>query len=178
MQKKNYEKNKNSFVELKNKIVINKPNIFSFGCGIGLVYLGAKEVFEDINYFGIDECDWEIKKTENYKNFEPRIPKTMKFDEGIFLLSICRENVVICFFNSLFTIASNTENLQEQLTRALSSKKNFYIVCDFTINSTYHMPKEEMNFLNRLIKALNNNFKFKHFEILSGDGIIIYGENK
>ena len=33
--------------------------------------------------------------------------------KDIFLLSICRENVVICFFNSLFTIASNTENLQE-----------------------------------------------------------------
>lgn len=40
---RNYDKNKESFVELK-KIVGNKnPTIFSFGCGLGLDYIGATE---------------------------------------------------------------------------------------------------------------------------------------
>jgi len=67
---KNYEKNKESFKELKKVLRDRRPNIISFGCGLGLDYVGAKEVFGDnFNYYGIDECDWAIKKTENYNNF-------------------------------------------------------------------------------------------------------------
>lgn len=174
---KNYEKNKESFAELKKITGERKLNIFSFGCGLGLDYVGAKEVFDNnFNYYGIEECEWAIKKTDNYKNFEPKLPKTMKFDEGIFLLTATRENAALCFFNSLFTILNNTEDLQKQLSEALQNKRNFYIVCDYTINSNYHMPKEEQDFINKLLRKLNGQFKFKRFEILSGDGIIVCGE--
>ena len=174
---KNYEKNKESFGELKKIIGNIKPNIFSFGCGLGLDYVGAKEIFGDnLNYYGIEECELAIKKTDNYKNFEPKLPKTMQFDEGMFLLTATRDNAVLCFFNSLFTISNNTEDLQKQLFEALQNKRNFYIVCDYTINSNYHMPKEEQDFINKLLRRLNGQFKFKRFKILGGDGIIICGE--
>lgn len=174
---KNYEKNKESFSELKTIIGTTKPNIFSFGCGLGLDYVGAKEIFgNNLNYYGIEEFEWAIKKTDNYKNFEPKLPKTMKFDEGMFLLTATRDNAVLCFFNSLFTISNNTEDLQKQLLEALQNKRNFYIICDYTINSNYHIPKEEQDFINKLLRRLHGQFKFKRFEILSGDGIIICGE--
>lgn len=107
---KNYIKNKESFFELK-KILGNKtPTIFSFGCGIGLDYIGAKEVFgKDVEYYGIDECEWAIAKTNNYKNFSPHLPKTIKFNTGVFLLNANQKNLVLCFFNSLFTISENTK---------------------------------------------------------------------
>lgn len=174
--KKNYMKNKESFVELKKILGDKKPNIISFGCGLGLDYVGAKEVFGDnFNYYGIDGCDWAIKKTENYKNFTPKLPKTMKYDDGVFLLNILKENAVLCFFNSLFTI-SNNSNLDEELFKALQNMKNFYIVCDYTINSNYHMPSEEQDFLKKLKDKVRGQFKFKQYEILEGSGIIITGE--
>lgn len=117
-----------------------------------------------------------IKKTENYKNFEPKLPKTIKFDEGMFLLTATKENAVLCFFNSLFTISNNTD-LEKELVNALQDKRNFYIVCDYTINSNFYMPKEEQGFLNKLLNKLHGNFEFKHFEILDGNGIIICGES-
>ena len=173
---KNYEKNKESFLELKKVLGDKSPNIISFGCGLGLDYVGAKQVFGDnFNYYGIDECDWAIKKTDNYRNFSPKLPKTVKFDDGIFFLNILKENVVLCFFNSLFTIANNS-NLDKELCKTLQNIKNFYIVCDYTINNNYHMPKEEQDFLKRLKNKLRGQFKFKKFEILNGSGIIIIGE--
>lgn len=96
---KNYIKNKESFVELKNIMVNKIPTIFSFGCGIGLDCIGANEVFgNDIKYYGIDECEWAVKKTDNYKNFSPKLPKTIKFDVGTFLLNGSQDNLVLCFF--------------------------------------------------------------------------------
>ncbi len=174
--KKNYEKNKESFEELK-KILGNRiPNIFSFGCGLGLDYFAASEVFEKgYKYYGIDNSDWKIKETENYKNFEPHLPKTIKYDDGIFFLNIFSENIVLCFFNSLFTISNNSELLKD-LVNVLQKKKNFYIVCDYTINNNFHMPNEENEFLKQLMKELKRYFNFKHFEILEGKGIIIAGE--
>ncbi len=38
------------------------------------------------------------------------------------------------------------------------------------------MPKEEQDFINKLLRRLTGQFKFKRFEILGGDGIIICGE--
>ena len=97
-------KNKESFNSLKRLTTNNKLNIFSFGCGLGLDYIGANEIFENnFNYYGIDEGDWAIKKTNAYKNFTPKLPKTISYDDGIFLLNVTKENPVICFFNSLFT---------------------------------------------------------------------------
>ena len=175
---KNYEKNKESFKELKRYIGNIKPNIFSFGCGLGFDYIGATEIFgQNITYFGVDENDWAIKKTENYKKFKPKLPKTINFEEGIFLLNAMQENVVICFFNSLFTILNNT-NLEKELVNALQNKRTFYLVCNYTINKNFHMPKEELNFLNKLLEKLNGIFKFKCFEILDGKGIIVCGEIK
>ncbi len=58
----------------------------------------------------------------------------------------------------------------------MQNKRNFYIICDYTINSNYHMPKEEQDFINKLLRRLTGQFKFKRFEILGGDGIIICGE--
>ena len=175
---KNYEKNKESFQELKNIMGDNLPTIYSFGCGIGLDYLGAKEVFgQNFKYYGIDECNWAITKTENYKNFTPQLPHTLKFDVGTFLLAGKNENPIICFFNSLFTISNNT-NLQKELIEMLENKDNFYIICDYKINNNYHMPKVEQDFLKSLIQKLKNRFNFKRFEILDGKGIIIYGKRK
>lgn len=172
---KNYEKNKQSFEALKELVGEKSLNIFSFGCGLGLDYLGAVDVFDgsNVNYFGIDESDWAIKDTENYKNFQPDIPRTVNFEEGLFLLTAAKRDVVLCFFNSLFTISQNTDDLISRLVEALSNKQNFYIVCDYTINNNYHMPKEEQNFLAKLLRTLSAYFSFKRFEILDGRGIII-----
>ena len=49
--------------------------------------------------------DWVIKKTNAYKNFTPKLSKTISYDDGMFLLNVTKENPVICFFNSLFTIS-------------------------------------------------------------------------
>ena len=173
---KNFDKNRESFIEFSEKIDCKKPSIFSFGCGLGLDSISAKEVFGDnVKYFGIDECDWAIKKTSSYKNFVPRLPDTMKFEEGLFLLTATNNDAMICFFNSLFTISNNT-NLMEKLITALQNKNNFYIVCDYTINSNFHMPKVEKQFIRRLKNTLRGNFHFKSFEIIGGDGIIVMGE--
>lgn len=40
------------------------------------------------------------------------------------------------------------------------------------------MPKEELDFIKKVIKRLSSSFRFKCFEILGGNGIIVYGENK
>lgn len=171
---KNYEKNKESFEELSKITNQEKLNIFSFGCGLGLDYVGAKEVFNNFNYYGIDETDWAIKKTENYKSFEPKLPKTMKYDDGMFMLSATRENPVICFFNSLFTISNNAD-LEKDLLDSLSNKDKFYLVCDYTINNNYHMPSEEQDFIDKLLKELKSSYNFKCFDILDGRGIIVVG---
>lgn len=174
----NYEKNKESFIELKKIIGEVAPNIFSFGCGLGLDYVGAVEVFGDnVKYYGIDECNWAIRETANYKNFQPKLPKTVKFAEGMFLLKMVQGSVVLCFFNSLFTIANNTD-LENELVNALQGKNNFYLVCDYTINNNFHMPKEEVDFINKLIYRFKENFKFKRFEILDGKGIIVCANHK
>lgn len=85
-----------------------------------------------------------------------------------------QENLVVCFFNSLFTI-SNNANLEKDLLEALKNQDDFYIVCDFTINSNYHMPKEEQEFIDNLIAKLKKHFRFEKFDILEGRGIIIHG---
>ena len=74
---------------------------------------------------------------------------------------------------SLFTI-SNNSNLKEALVKALEDKNNFYIICDYTINKNYHMPKEEMDFLKSLKRKLNS-FNYNSFEILDEKGIIMSG---
>ena len=175
---KNYLKNKESLIELK-KILNNEiPTIFSFGCGLGLDYIGAVEVFgEKIIYYGIDECKWAITNTNNYKNFTPKLPKTIKFDVGNFMLSVNYRNPVLCFFNSLFTISENTD-LCKILLKSLQNKEKFYFVCDFTINSNFHMPTVEREFINNLIKKLESHFSFKCFDILDGAGIIVLAKRK
>lgn len=170
---KNYIKNKDSFVELKNIMGNKIPTIFSFGCGIGLDCIGAIEVFgNDIKYYGIDECEWAVMKTYNYKNFMPKLPKTIKFDVGTFLLNGRYDNLVLCFFNSLFTISENTD-LDKLLITALKNQDEFYLVCDYTINNNFHMPTVEQEFIDNLIKKLKHYFQTKRYEILDGKGIII-----
>ncbi len=172
---KNYEKNKESLEEFQKYIKIKNPIIFSFGCGLGLDYIACTEIFnENVKYFGIDETDWAIKKTDNYTKFQPKLPKTMKYNAGIMSLNAFKENIVLCFFNSLFTISNNT-NLFNDLFEAIQKMKNFYIICDFTINSNYHMPKEEQDFLDKLKNKLSGQFKIKEIDILDGRGIILAG---
>ena len=89
-------------------------------------------------------------------------------------MTAVNENAVICFFNSLFTISNNSD-LEDQLVEALRNKKNFYIICNYTINSNFHLPKEEKDFLNNLKNRVRGNFKIKCFEILDGKGIILQG---
>lgn len=173
---KNYLKNKESLAELKNIVGAETPTIFSFGCGLGLDYIASQVIFGDnIKYFGIDEYDWAIKNTENYKNFEPSLPKTLKYKEGIMYLGIIQNPVALCFFNSLFTISCD-EDLYNDLIRTLQNKKTFYIVCDYTINNTYHMPKVEHDFIKKLQIRLNGLFKFQKIDILDGRGIMVIGK--
>ncbi len=54
--------------------------------------------------------------------------------------------------------------------------RNFYIIYDYTINSNYHMPKEEQDFLNTLKNKLSGQFKIKEIDILDGRGIILAGD--
>ena len=171
---KNYEKNKLSFIELKKLLNDKAPTIFSFGCGLGLDKIGADDVFKNLKYCGIDATEWAIKKTESYKEFKPKLPKTVKYDTGIYILKGKYENTVLCFFNSLFTVSENSD-LDKDLTECLKNKDNFYIVCNFTINKNYHMPKEEQDFLTKLMNNLKNDFRFSKFDILDGKGIIIHG---
>ena len=79
-----------------------------------------------------------------------------------------QENLVVCFFNSLFTI-SNNANLEKDLLEALKNQDDFYIVCDFTINSNYHMPKEEQEFIDNLIAKLKNTFVLKSLTFWKGE---------
>ena len=175
----NYEKNRETFKELKKIMGEQKPAIFSFGCGVGFDYIGATENFgSKVIYYPIDECRWAIMDTENYKNFEPKLPKRIiKFNDGIMLLSMTPNNAVLCFFNSLFTISQNTD-LKNKLLLALKSKNNFYFVCDFTVNNNFHLPTVEQDFIYDLLKALKIKFTFKKFDILDGKGIIILGNKR
>ena len=175
---KNYEKNRETFEELKKIMGDDRPSIFSFGCGIGLDYLGAVENFgEKITYYPIEETRWAIMDTDNYKNFIPKLPKRItKFNEGMTLLSMTPNNAVVCFFNSLFTISKNTPNLKNRLISALQSKSNFYFVCDYTVNNNFHMPTVENEFIDGLLKDLKTKFTFKKFDILGGKGIILQGK--
>lgn len=175
---KNYIKNKESFIELKKIIGNNEPTIFSFGCGIGLDYFGAIEVFNNnLNYYGIDECEWAITKTDNYKNFSSKLPKIIKYNIGTFLLGGNYDNLVLCFFNSLFTISENTD-LENTLLELLKNKTTFYFICNYTINNNFHMPTVEQDFINKLINNLSGIFSFNRFEILNGKGIIIVAKKK
>lgn len=75
---KNYMKNKDSFIELKKILGAQTPTIFSFGCGLGLDYVAAQEVFgKDMRYYGIDETKWAITESQSYKDFQPKLPNTI-----------------------------------------------------------------------------------------------------
>lgn len=175
---KNFLKNRESFFNLKKIIKDATPTIFSFGCGIGLDYIGALEAFEGkIKYYGIEDCNWAITKTDVYKNFSPELPKVIKFDVGTFILNGNFSNLILCFFNSLFTISENT-NLEKLLLKALKNKDSFYLVCNYTINNNFHMPTVEQAFINKLTNKLSKTFYFNRFEILDGRGIIISAKRK
>ena len=177
---KNFEKNRETFAELKKIMGEQEPSFFSFGCGIGLDYFGAVEHFGDgVVYHPIENDKWAIVDTVNFKNFEPKLPKRfVKLEDSIWLLYLTTKNPVLCFFNSLFTISRNTENLKDKLVSALQNKNNFYFVCDYTIDKNYHMPIIEQDFIKELLKDLRGKFAFKKFDILDGRGIIITGNRK
>jgi hypothetical protein len=176
---RNFEKNKTSYEELRKAAKNESLAIFSFGCGIGLDYVGAREVFgEGIQYYPIDQCKWAITKTKAFKENAPKLPnKIMGFTDAMFILRLETKVPVLCFFNSLFTISQNTD-LKTELTKALSDKKKFYIVCDYTINNNYHFPSAEEEFLNDFVKSFKNKYSFKKFDILDGKGVIIAAEIK
>ena len=157
-----------------------RPNVFSFGCGLALDYVGAVEHFGKNGVcYPIDECNWAIKKTENFKNFDPELPaKNLSFKEGMMLLDMTPKNAVVCFFHSLFTISRNTSELMTKLTSALRNKNNFYFVCNFTINHQFHMVVEERKFISEFSANLKDTFTLKHFNILGDRGIIISGKRK
>ena len=176
---RNYEKNRDTFMELKKVMGQEKPYIFSFGCGIGLDYLGAVDAFgEKVVYYPIDECNWAIKDTDNFKNFEPQLPKkAMKLNEALSLLTMMPKTATLCFFNSLFIISDKVEDFKPKLVRALKNKSSFHFVCDYTINSNYHLASTEQEFIVELLKELKD-FSFKKIDILDGKGIIIVGKKK
>jgi hypothetical protein len=95
---KNFEKNNETFIELKKIMDEEKPSIFSFGCGLGLECFGARECFgERVIYYPIEECKWAIMDTLNYKNFEPKLPRIINFDNGMVMLEMTSQNPVLCF---------------------------------------------------------------------------------
>ncbi|MGN0787502.1 MAG: hypothetical protein ACI4L6_00325 [Candidatus Onthoplasma sp.] len=65
--------------------------------------------------------------------------------------------------------------MDKLLITALKNQDEFYLVCDYTINSNFHMPSTEQDFIDSLIKKLKPYFKINHFEILDGKCIIISG---
>jgi len=178
---KNFEKNKGTFIELRKIMGDVMPTIFLFGCGLGLDYLGAENVFGNgVKYLPIEKCDWVIKKTPNYINFIPPLPQNnYDLETGVELMKMCnpRDDLVLCFFNSLFMMSENTD-LKRMLLDALKKKAKFYFVVNYTINSNFHMPNVEKKFLEGLIKGLKSKISFNRFEVLDGRGIIIKGKKK
>ena len=176
---KNYEKNAETFAELKRIMQGEQPTIFLFGAGIALDYIGAVANFGSaVSYLPVEECAWAITQTDAYQDFEPPLPKgNLGFRDGMALLKMIKKNAVICFFNSLFTISENTD-LKEKLVSALSGKTNFYFVINYTMNSSFHLPSTEMKFIDSLIRRMRSAFRFKRYEVLGGNGVIIKGEKK
>lgn len=64
------------------------------------------------------------------------------------------------------------------MLKTLKNKDKFYFVCDYTINSNFHMPTLEQHFIDKLIIKLKTNFSFNRFEILDGKDIIISAKKK
>lgn len=174
-----YSRMKKTFEELLN-ITRERIVVFSFGCGCSLDYLALKETFNNnFSYFGIDECEWAVKATNEYKALSENMPKeNLKFIDGINLLSVSSNNPVVCFFNSLNDILNNRNYLKEELLSAFSGKTNFYIVCNFTRGGNHVLAWNEERFLKKLCKALRKNYQVKQLEILGGEGIIIIGKRK
>jgi hypothetical protein len=175
-----YDRMAASFAELK-KITGNKrPHILSFGCGCCLDYIACKENFGDnFSYTPIDKCEWAIMQTEQYKNLTSGMPKkSLSFNDGIMLLQMIPDNAAICFFNSLNDILNDKPNSQTTLASVLSTKSNFYLVCNFTVTSNFTLAMTEQNFIDELLKELNTKFVFKKFDILGGKGILIQGQKK
>jgi hypothetical protein len=87
-------------------------------------------------------------------------------------------NAVVCFFNSLNDIINDKPNLQKILNMALSTKSNFYLVCNFTVTNNFTLAMTEQSFIEDLLKELKSKFTIKKFDILGGKGIIVSGERK
>ena len=47
------------------------------------------------------------------------------------------------------------------------------MVCNYTIDSNFHMMTVEQQFIEIIIKKLKQHLKTKRYEILDGKGIII-----
>jgi len=174
--KANYEQNKETFEKLKKIMNNEKPAIFSFGCGIGLDSVGAKEIFGNhVVYFPIDEYKWAICETKQYKDFEPKLPrKFIKYDESIWLLQMTQNVPVICFFHSLYSIKKE-KDVKKDLLKVLKGKNKFYFVCNFTINNHYGPTLNERDYIDSLIEELSQTFTIKKFDIINNRGIIMHG---
>ncbi len=77
----------------------------------------------------------------------------------------------------IFMPSENTD-LGKLIITALKNQDEFYLVCDYTINSNFHMVAVEREFIDNLIKKLRQHFKTKRYEILDGKGIIITGRKR
>lgn len=173
-----FDRMKESFEEL-NKLNNNKMTIFTFGYGCNLDYFAGTEVFNNLSYIGVDNTEWAIKETKTYKNLSNNeIKNNFNYNEGIKLLSIVPNNVVVCFFNSLNDILQNTNELKSDLVESLERKSNFYIICNYTRGGNHTLAWNEECFLKSLCNKLRENFSIKRLEILRGEGIIISGNRK
>lgn len=174
-----YAKMKESFQELSSA-GIKRPIFFSFGCGCCLDYVAAKEVFENaFSYINVDECEWAIKNTAAYRKLAVNMPqRNFKFVEGMSLLKVSPERIVVCFFNSLNDILGNQIDFESKLIATLKYKGNFAIVCNYTRGGNHTLAWDEECFLNNCCKELKKQVSIKRVDILSGEGIIILGERK
>lgn len=173
-----FDRMKESFEEL-NKLNNNKMTIFTFGCGCNLDYFTGGEVFSNMSYIGVDNTEWAIKETKNYKNLSNNeIKNNFNYNEGVKLLSVVPSNVVVCFFNSLNDILQNTKELKSDLVESLERKSNFYIICNYTRGGNHTLAWNEEFFLKSLCNKLREKFSIKQLEILNGEGIIISGNRK
>lgn len=168
------ERTKEGYRVLKKMLGNKKPNIFSFGCGVGADYLGANEIFNnDFNYFGIDDSCHIFRETKAFKAID-FLPNIFSVNSGIFLLEEQSGFSVVCFFNSLSDMIKQN-NQYEKIFSILTNKNEFIIIfeeVELKNSSVGFKFLEEFSYKNR------NEFEIEVVDFLVNEGIAIHFKRK
>ena len=120
---------KECYAELKKILGESSPNLFSFGCGLGIDYMGARAVFRhDMNYFGIENSPPDLKGSKACVTLKPYLPLTLNSQAGLRILEVIKENCVICFFNSFLNVLGWEDSVK--IFGLLEGKDEFHILID------------------------------------------------